>query len=280
MIKYFAILLFLTPLYNCQPEKSATEKVAVSTAPNAEIKESENIVINKIEPDKIGKRITDVNQIAKLKTAFKTALSRQIERPQMWDLFVSENDSLMQFFPYQNFEIGKDSFSSFIIKVPYEDASYESILLINDKTQQEYNSFIVYENLQSEENYHRFTKINGDLLNIEMKSGKTTNQVCQVKNGLFLDYLDAPKVDKEWGGKEKTKTGSISEYFVKGQTANHLKDKYWIEKRFVIEYGKSVITDGNYINGLKDGEWNYSPDGPVDKIITYKNGKVISEKLR
>lgn len=110
-----------------------------------------------------------------------------------------------------------------------------------------------------------------------MKSEKTLKVTYQMKNGVFLDYLEAYKVDKQCGKKEETNTGAVSEYFDRGKSLNHVKDQYWIEKRYVFDYGKSVITDGNYINGLKDGEWNYSPDGPVDKVVIYKKGKVIGE---
>lgn len=280
MIKYFAALLFLAPLYNCQPEKTSAAKVdVIETKPKTEISQSQSIVINKIDQAKIGKQLKDQKQISKLKNVFKVALQRQMERPQMWDLFVADNDTLMQFFPYQNFNIGDSSFHSFVIKVPYEDASYESILLTNN-VDNDFNSLLVYENLEAEVNYQRFSQVSGDLITVDMRSEKTLKEKFQVNKGMFLDYLDAEKVDQQWGQKEKTNSGTISEYLAKGQTLNHLKDKYWIEKRYLIEYGKSVITDGNYINGLKDGEWNYSPDGPVDKTVIYKNGKVVSEKSR
>ncbi len=42
-----------------------------------------------------------------------------------------------------------------------------------------------------------------------------------------------------------------------------------------MNYGKIIIEDGNYKDGLKDGEWNYSPDGPVDKVDVFKNGVKI-----
>ena len=40
------------------------------------------------------------------------------------------------------------------------------------------------------------------------------------------------------------------------------------------------VTMSKYINGLKDGEWYYSPDGPVDKIELYSNGKLIKFSYR
>ncbi|MCC2590847.1 hypothetical protein [Chryseobacterium sp. MFBS3-17] len=58
------------------------------------------------------------------------------------------------------------------------------------------------------------------------------------------------------------------------KTKHHLKDGYWIEKKYSMEYGKIIIEDGNYQDGVKDGEWNYFPDGPVDKIEVYKNGVI------
>lgn len=127
---------------------------------------------------------------------------------------------------------------------------------------------VVYENLQSEENYSRFTELNrNDILNLKFSIGniESQKQLFKVKNGLFLDYFESKIINKQWKN---------NEYQLKGETKHGLKNGYWIEKKYSIMYNKIIIEDGNYKDGLKDGEWNYSPEGPVDKIEVFENGKL------
>ncbi|MGG7552844.1 hypothetical protein ACQ7CX_19715 [Chryseobacterium arthrosphaerae] len=233
-------------------------------------------LINTIDQTAIGKKIEDQNTIQHLKRILSQSFNREIERPYMWDIFTSSNDTLLQFHQYKDFTIDNTVFKSYYINVNYEDAKYQGILLVNETTNNIYNSMIVYEQLISEEKYQRTSEVKGDKIYLQFMQGKSSkNLAFLIKNGLFLDYLDTTFIDKQWGNKEMIHSNTVYEYQLKGKTNNHLKNGYWIEKRYSTDYRKSVIEDGNYINGIKDGEWNYSPEGPVDKIEVYKDGKVM-----
>lgn len=39
-----------------------------------------------------------------------------------------------------------------------------------------------------------------------------------------------------------------------------------------------MVEDGHYINGKRTGEWNYSENGPVQLIKTYRDGLCIAIK--
>lgn len=232
--------------------------------------------INTIDQTAIGKKIKDENTLQHLKKILSQSFNREIERPYMWDIFTSSNNTLLQFHLYKDFTINSTVFKSYYIQVSYEDAKYQGILLVNETTDNIYNSMIVYEQLISEEKYQRTSEVKGDKISLQFIQGKSSkNLAFLIKNGLFLDYFETATIDKKWGNKEIKHSNTTYEYQLKGKTNNHLKNGYWIEKRYSIDYGKTVIEDGNYINGIKEGEWNYSPDGPVDKIEGYKNGKVI-----
>ncbi|MEI7487177.1 MAG: hypothetical protein WCJ72_07155 [Chryseobacterium sp.] len=147
--------------------------------------------------------------------------------------------------------------------------------MVNDTSNAEYNSMVVYEELNSEEKYQRHTYVKGDKVQVVFKCpDPVQNLVFQVKDGLFLDYFDSPTVDEKWGKKEKLNS---FEYELKGKTDNHLKNGYWIEKKYSMEYGKNIIEDGNYINGVRNGEWNFSPEGPVDMIKKFDKGRYLSK---
>ena len=63
---------------------------------------------------------------------------------------------------------------------------------------------------------------------------------------------------------------------MKGNVKNHMKEGEWEEKKYIYKFDKPVWINGNYINGLKDGEWYYSPNGPAEMVEFYKEGKLIS----
>ncbi|WP_312901958.1 hypothetical protein [Chryseobacterium taichungense] len=269
-MKFIFCLLFLFQIKTCKSETPAPSKNEVSSVSKIVEKSEDSYIINSVDQNAVGKKIDDSETIKKLKNILKQSFEREIERPYMWDIFVGSNDSLLQFYPYKNFVINNISFTSYYAKISYEDGNYECILLVNQNSNQLYNSMIVFENLKSEENYQRYSEVKGDKVYVFMKGPESKNLVYQVRNGVFLDYFDAQKVDKKWG-KEK----NDFEYQLKGSTNNHLKNGYWIEKKYSIDYNKNIIEDGNYVDGQKDGEWNYSPEGPVDKIEVYKSGKVV-----
>lgn len=277
MMKYLFCLLFLVQAKNCKSETPVSKVLPVETV-KVEKQKKNNYLINSVDKNAIGKKIEDGEQVKLLKTTLKAAFDRQVEKPYMWDVFVSSNDTLLQFYHYKDFPINGSEFKSYYIKINYEDAVYQAILLVNHSSNSEYNSMIVYEDLDSEEKYQRTAEVKGDKVKLLFKGGNPAeNQIFQVKNGLFLDYFESQSVDRKWGKKEPVNSNEVFEYQLKGKTNNHLKNGYWIEKKYSMEYGRNIIEDGNYIDGIKDGDWNYSPEGPVDMIKKYDKGKEISK---
>lgn len=272
-MKLIFCLLFLFQIKNCNSETLSTtkiqpaEKIAMANMNNV----PESYVINSIDQNAVGKKVEDKEKVKILKKVLKNSFQREVERPYMWDIFVSSNDSLLQFYPYKNFEINGVSFASYFVKINYEDGSYQGILLVDENSETPFNSMLVFEDLKSEENYHRYTEVKGDKIQVFLNGQNSKKDLqFQVKNGCFLDYFNTQAIDKKWGKKQKD-----YEYFLKGKTNNNLKNGYWIEKKYSIDYNKNIIEDGNYVNGIKDGEWNYSPEGPVDKVEVYQQGKVV-----
>lgn len=196
----------------------------------------------------------------------------------MWDIVLPNNDTLLQFYDYKFFVINGFKFKSYYIKIHYEDGMYESILLVNESFDAEYNSMIVYEDLRSEENHLRTTEIEADKLYIVFKSPNPNKNISfQVRKGMFLDYFDNQVVDEKWGDKEIFGLKEIFKYQLKGKVNNHLKNGSWSEKRYSYEYDKSVFQNGYYVNGLRNGDWYFSPEGPVDMIKKFDKGIFISK---
>lgn len=278
-MNYILYILFLIQFKNCKSEIQTSVNIIEKTdiSSKKEVEKVDVYIINFIDKIYIGNKITEKDKVEFLKKMLSKSFEREIEKPYMWDIFTSSNDALLQFYHYKDFNINKFLYKSYFIKIDYEDARYEAILLINDSEDNIYNNMIVYENLSSEENYQRTTKIEEDKLESQFKKVQLSKKMSFiVKNGLFLDYFQEQNVEKKWGDKEKRHSDTVYEYELKGQTINHLKNGYWIEKKYSTEYGKTIIEDGNYINGVKNGEWNYSPNDPVDKIEVFKNGFIIN----
>jgi hypothetical protein len=277
-MKHFLYLLLLIQFQNCKSDSVSTSTISSNKEIKVEDTIQDNYLINSIDKIAIGQKIEEENKIKQLKTTLKNSFEREVMRPYMFDIFVDRNDTLLQFYNYKDFIINKMKFKSYYIKIDYEDGKYESILLVNEYLDTEYNSMIVYEEAQSEENYSRNSQIVGDRVQIIFKSPRPSENLdFQVKDGLFLDYFDSATVDKKWGVKEIWNSVEIFEYQLKGKTINHFKNGYWIEKRYSFEYDDSVYQEGNYINGLRDGEWYFSPEGPVDMIKKYDKGRFISK---
>ncbi|MDQ0595310.1 hypothetical protein QFZ37_003679 [Chryseobacterium ginsenosidimutans] len=269
-MKLIFCLLFLFQAKNCKPEAIPASKAASRQQVSQVNKLQDSYTINSVDQKAVGEKIENQEKIKLLKNILKNSFQREVERPYMWDIFVSSNDSLLQFYKYKDFMINNISFKSYYAKINYEDGNYQCILLVNESSDAPYNSMIVFEDLKSEENYQRHSEVKGDKLQIYLKGPNSQNLQFQVKNGAFLDYFTTPAIDKKWG-----KGKNDSEYQLKGKTNNNLKTGYWIEKKYSIDYNKNVIEDGNYVDGLKDGNWNYSPEGPVDKVEVYKMGKIV-----
>ncbi len=272
-MKFILCLLLLIQIQKCKPENVAISQFDGKERLKDQKSHIDTYLINFVEKSLIGSEILDQKKITELKNTLKIALSRQTERPYMWDVFVSSNSDLLQFYDYKVFTIENSKFTSYYFKINYEDGKYEGIILLNENSSNEYNSMIVYEELKSEENYQRTTKIEDNQINIKFASSNDyKNLTFKMVDGVFLDYFDEQKIDQKWGRKEKN---DVFEYELKGDTKSHLKNGYWIEKKYSVEYGKNVIEDGNYNAGIRNGEWNFSVDGPVDQIKTYDKGKVI-----
>lgn len=274
-MKYIFCLLFLFQIKNCKSETPSPSKISSNEVVKVNKILPDSYLINSVDKNAVGEKVEDQEKIKQLKNTLKSSFDRGAERPYMWDVFVSSNDDLLQFYQYKDFVINNSKFKSYYIKINYEDANYQGILLVNDTSNAEYNSMMVYEELNSEEKYQRHTDVRGDKVQVVFKCpDPIQNLVFQVKDGLFLDYFDSPTVDEKWGEKEKSNS---FEYELKGKTDNHLKNGYWIEKKYSMEYGKNIIEDGNYINGVRNGEWNFSPEGPVDMIKKFDKGRYLSK---
>lgn len=272
-MKYIFCLLFLIQIKNCKSETLPPSNVQSQEIVKADKIVPQNYLINSVDQKSVGEKIQEQAKIKQLNASLKSSFDREIERPYMWDIFVSSNSELVQYYQYKDFLIGGTAFKSYYVKIKYEDANYQAILLVNENLKTEYNALLVYEELNSEEKYQRFSEIKGDKIQIMFKSpSPMQNLVFQAKNGLFLDYFDTQEISRKWGKKEKN---DVSEYELKGKTNNHLKNGYWIEKKYSMEYGKNIIEDGNYNDGNKTGDWNYSVEGPVDMIKTFDNGKYV-----
>lgn len=275
-MKYFIYLLFL--FQACQFNTNIKPKIVSNKIAKFNELTQEDYAIDSIDKKSIGTKIKELNKIKQLKDILKRSFDRQTEKPYMWDIFASSNESMLEFYNYSFFIIKSTKFKSYYVKINYEDANFKCVLLVNENLYTEYNSMIVYEELQSEEKYLRTTQIIGDKLYIIFKSpNPVENLSFQIKDGMFLDFFEIQKIDKKWGDKKILNSKENFEYQLKGETNNHFKNGYWIEKRYSLEYGKSIIQDGSYINGLRDGDWNFSPDGPVDVIRKFDKGRFISE---
>jgi len=272
-MKYIVCLLFLIQIKNCKSETLQSSDVASDKVVVADKTVPRNEMINAVDQKSVGEKIQDQEKIKQLNRSLKSSMDREIERPYMWDIFVESNSELIQYYQYKDFTIGGNRFGSYYIKIKYEDANYQAIMLINEDLNTEYNALLVYEELSAEEKYQRTSEIQGDKIQISFKGPSAVqNLVFQAKNGLFLDFFDDQEIDKKWGEKGKN---DVSEYELKGKTKNHLKNGYWIEKKYSMEYGKNIIEDGNYTDGQKTGDWNYSVEGPVDMIKTFDKGKSV-----
>lgn len=263
------VLLFV--LLNCKSEAKQNENNPIHKT-NVAIEKINDSLINHITTSLIGEKIIDIKKINELKNMFKVSLERDFERPYMWDVFVSSNDTLLEFYTYKkDIELNKVKFNTYFIIINYEDSKYESLMLINENSKNIFNCLIIYESLQSEETYQRISEIKSEnnlTIKYSIDNKYYRSQLFTIKKGLFLDYMESNEHNLEWEDKEIKGLN----YLQKGKALNNLKNGYWEEKRYSIEYGKIIIMDGNYVQGIKDGEWNYSPDGPVDKVEVFSNG--------
>lgn len=264
-MKHISYLLYIFLFTNCKLEIELPKK----NHTNFDVQHP-TLLIDSVDYNLIGKMYYNKEIVEKLKSVYKNSLERDFERPYMWDIFVSSNDTLLKFYEYnKSHDFNNQKIKYCYIKANYEDGNYEGLMLFNETNTNQYGSIVVYEKLESEESYNRSSKIISNKkieINFKFNDTEIKNQIFQINNnGLFLDYYKQEKIDEKWG----------SHYKAKGQTSNNLKSGYWIETRYSVEYNKIIIEDGSYIDGLRNGEWNYSPDGPVDKVEVFNKGELI-----
>lgn len=285
-LKFIYYIILFVIFSNCKGEVShGNNNTGLSnrTQINDTATTTNDTIINSVMKGYIEKRISKNEEVKILYSKLKISFEREFERPYNWDIF-NEKDSI-KYYRYKFIDLGAIRFNLYYITVNYEDAKYELLMMINPNIENEFNSLIIYENLESEENFKRYSIINHPILesvfSIEKKQYKTLKFL--LKDGLILDYLDGNnKFKKEWGDKDVIykKDGKDStqvyEYLLDGEIKDNIKQGKWLEKRYIIDYKKSVLTDGNYTNGLKDGEWSFSPDGPADKVKVFRKGKCIN----
>jgi len=228
------------------------------------------LVFNKIDRHLIGDEVQGVNR-KQLLYSYQNALGLYFDRPYMWDILITENSSQLRFYTY--------------ISINYEDAKYEGILLLTDDadTGFENKALLVYENLTSEESYKRITRRDSDNVfktEFFINSKLIKTQFFIVRNNFFVEYFKNDRMaDNKWGREEEISapnlSGKTTEYAMKGSIKINVKNGHWEERRYSVEYNKNVWMDGNYVDGVRNDEWNISPDGAVDTILVFEKGKVL-----
>ncbi|MEJ5104734.1 hypothetical protein [Chryseobacterium sp. MYb328] len=274
-MKNFLILL-ISILLSCSDKK---KKELSKTSTEASLSQIQSKIPDFLSIDEsyVGKEIIHSAR-EKLIQTYKKALERDFERPYMWDALQPDNENLIKIYTYKKYIINNQNFNSYCVKIKYEDASYEAILLTTDNldtNNSDDSSIIVYENLISEELYKRCSKIdNANILIVLQKNKKEYNHFQYlISENRFLDYFtnEEKQLNKNWGEHED----NTYEYQIKGNIKNHLKNGHWEEKRYSFEYNKSIWMDGEYNNGIRNKEWNIFPEGPVEKINVYNNGIIV-----
>ena len=287
----FCVILFLL---SCKKDNN---KNIIHVQENQKKLHIVDTVIKGIDSTKISDVRTEKEKIIKL---YFDSFQKDYNKPIINFNQVKNNYERIEVKKYLDLIVNEQKFQSYLISFSYEnDEIYRAVLLTNNILN---DGLILYEKVLDEGEYLRTSKIHKNIItnnvfriehfkydkgNIsgEIKSKDSlillTNSYL-VRGGYFLEYFkNGSTVDKQWGEKEiiYTKDGLDSSYVYlykeKGKIKNNLKDGNWEERRYVDNYAKSVWMDGQYVNGLKNGDWNYSPEGPVDKVEVYNMGKLI-----
>lgn len=103
-MKFILCLLLLIQIQKCKPENVAISQFDGKERLKDQKSHIDTYLINFVEKSLIGSEILDQKKITELKNTLKIALSRQTERPYMWDVFVSSNSDLLQFYDYKVYE--------------------------------------------------------------------------------------------------------------------------------------------------------------------------------
>ena len=239
-------------------------------------------IVNNISKEFLGSKIVGEQKIFLLKKYF-LAMNREVERPNMADHGQYNISSLTSIYPYKKIKMGTALVNSFVIKMDFEDGDYVSILAVLGKENYPDNCLLLYENTIGESDYTCSSILSSNIITIRRIGYSSKNSEKYMLSGnQFVNYYPKNEIEfREWGGKELiyTKDGLDSTYqytySLEGQINKNVKQGYWVEKKYIIEYNKSTIVDGNYVNGIKHGEWGYSPNGPADKVEVYKMGQLI-----
>ncbi len=287
----FCVILFLL---SCKKDNN---KNIIHVEENQRKLHIVDTVIKGIDSTKISDVRTEKEKIIKL---FFDSFQKDYNKPIINFNQVKNNYERIEVKKYLDLIVNEQKFQSYLISFSYEnDEIYRAVLLTNNILN---DGLIIYEKVLDEGEYLRTSKIHKNIItnnvfriehfkydkgNIsgEIKSKDSlillTNSYL-VRGDYFLEYFkNGSTVDKQWGEKEiiYTKDGLDSSYVYlykeKGKIKNNLKDGNWEERRYIDNYAKSVWMDGQYVNGLKNGDWNYSPEGPVDKVEVYDMGKLI-----
>lgn len=256
-------------------------------------------IINSIDSARILNLDTKKEKIIGL---FFKSLDNDYKKPLINFTRIKNSQEKIEVKKYINFNINKNKYQSYLISFSYEnDELYRSILLTNSNLD---DALLIYEKVIDEGEYLRISRLNKNLVESSVfqieyfkydnegniynektikDSLLVSNNKYLVNENYFLEYFAKGNLNlkEQWGEKEiiYTKDGVDSSfvylYEKKGKIKNHLKTGDWEERRYISKYDKSVWLKGEYVKGLKNGEWNYSPDGPVDKVEVYNMGKLI-----
>ncbi|WP_428231638.1 hypothetical protein [Flavobacterium sp.] len=256
-------------------------------------------LINSIDSTRILNLDTKKEKIIEL---FFKSLDNDYTKPLINFSSIKNSQEKIEVKKYVNFNINKNKYQSYLISFSYEnDELYRSILLTNSNLD---DALLIYEKVIDEGEYLRISRINKNIVKSSVfqiehfkydNEGNISNEKA-IKDSLvvsenkyllnenyFLEYFaeDNLNLNKQWGEKEiiytkdRLDSSFVYLYEKKGKIKNHLKTGNWEERRYINIYNKSVWLNGEYVKGLKNGEWNYSPDGPVDKVEVYNMGKLI-----
>lgn len=256
-------------------------------------------LIGGIDSSKIENLNTNKEKIIDL---FFKSFQKEYNKPLINFNRVKNSKEKIEVKKYSTFDISGTEYNSFLISFTYEnDELYKSILLTNSLLD---DGLIIYEKVLDEGEYLRTTRISKNIITNSVfqiehfkydKEGNISGELEKkdsllvmknnylIQENYFSEYFKEADLNlsRKWGAKEIIYTKDVLDssyvylYEQKGKIQNHLKVGNWEERKYIMEYDKSVWLDGNYVRGLKNGKWHYSPDGPVDKVEIYEMGKLI-----
>ncbi len=261
-----------------------------------EIKESSNIrsfEFVSIDSAYIRKYVLS-SSIEDLRKLLLLASEKHYEKPLFIDLYRAKSLEIKEYYHpistiYEEYKIYYFTNNA--------DEKIELLLAVFSNNGKIMDQYILYEKYDWEEQYELTSSMKNSFITSNYKMEVTNYEdnenspQTESKNGSYNQYFIDPQtnllkevfeksthIKKEWGSQKTYQSISTTdnaksyEYFIEGDISNNFKEGHWIEKRYVSEYNKSVITEGNYSQGVKVGEWSYSPNGPADKIEVYEHG--------